>query len=73
MNKTESGQFINAWLCDSEVITREKMTELEKAKGDMDYAKHKGGFAYKQAKRHYEKLLRRAKRNGRQPRATESV
>ena len=36
-----------------------EMDELEKAKADMDYMRHKGGFAYKQAKAHYEKVRRR--------------
>lgn len=40
-----------------------EMTELEKAKADMDFQRHKGGFAYKQAKRHYEKLLRKERKN----------
>ncbi len=35
-----------------------EMTELEKAKADMDFYRHKGGFGYKQAKRHYERKLR---------------
>ncbi len=37
----------------------EDMTPLQKAKADMDFARHKGGFAYKQAKRHYMKMLRK--------------
>ena len=36
-----------------------EMTEPEKAKADMEYARRKGGFAYKQAKRHYERLRRK--------------
>ena len=36
-----------------------EMTELERAKADMDFARRKGGFAYKQAKRHYERLRRK--------------
>ncbi len=42
------------------------MTELEKAKADMDFYRHKGGFGYKQAKKHYERVLRkeRMKENG---------
>ena len=39
------------------------MTELEKAKADMDFYRHKGGFGYKQAKRHYERVLRKERRN----------
>ena len=35
------------------------MTELERAKADVDYFRHVGGFAYKQARRHYGKLLRK--------------
>ena len=35
-----------------------EMTELEKAKADLDYAKRKGGFAYKQAVAHYKKVLK---------------
>ena len=34
------------------------MTELEKAKADLDCAKRKGGFAYKQAVAHYKKVLK---------------
>lgn len=37
------------------------MTELEKAKADMDYYRHIGGFGYKQAKKHYEKVLRKTR------------
>ncbi len=44
--------------------TREEMTELERAKVDVDYWRHRGGFGYKQAKKHYERLLRR---NGGRP------
>ncbi len=40
-----------------------EMTELEKAKADMDFYRHKGGFGYKQAKRHYERVLRKERRN----------
>lgn len=35
------------------------MTELEKAKAEMLYARHIGGFRYKQAKKHYQRLLRK--------------
>jgi len=55
------GQFINARISDAEAKRYEDMTELERAKADMDYAKHRGGFAYRQAKRHYERTLRRWK------------
>ena len=41
----------------------EKMSELDKAKADMDFYRHKGGFGYKQAKRHYERVLRKERRN----------
>ena len=34
------------------------MTSLERAKADLDFARHIGGFAYKQAKAHYKKVLR---------------
>ena len=34
------------------------MTSLERAKADLDYAKRKGGFAYKQAVAHYKKVLK---------------
>lgn len=37
--------------------------ELRKAKNEMDFARHFGGHRYKQAKAHYERLLRRAKWN----------
>jgi hypothetical protein len=40
-----------------------EMTELEKAKADLDYYRHVGGFGYKQAKRHYERVLRKERRN----------
>ena len=40
-----------------------EMTELEKAKADMDFYRHKGGFGYKQAKRHYERVPRKERRN----------
>ncbi len=39
------------------------MTDLEKAKADLDYYRHVGGFGYKQAKRHYERVLRKERRN----------
>ena len=37
----------------------EGMTELERARADLDYAKRKGGFAYKQALAHYRNILRK--------------
>lgn len=33
--------------------------EIMKAKNELDYARRIGGFRYKQAKAHYERLLRR--------------
>lgn len=54
-----AGTFLNARLADGPALRYEEMTPLQQAKADLDYWKHKGGFAYKQAKRHYEKLLRR--------------
>lgn len=33
--------------------------EIKKAKDELDYSKHFGGFRYKQAKAHYERLIRR--------------
>ena len=39
-----------------------ELTELERAKADMDFKKRKGGKAYFDAKRRYEKLQ---KENGR--------
>lgn len=39
-----------------------EMTELEKAKADMDFKKKKGGKAYFDAKRHYEKLQKKEMR-----------
>lgn len=42
------------------------MTELQKAKFDMEYYRLANNwFGYKQAKRHYGKLLRKEKMNGR--------
>jgi chaperonin cofactor prefoldin len=42
-----------------------ELTELEKAKADMDFYRHVGGFGYKQAKKHYERVLRKERnRNG---------
>lgn len=38
------------------------MTELERAKAEMDYKKRIGGFAYKQAKATYDRLLRKERR-----------
>ena len=38
--------------------------ELDKAKEEMNYYRHIGGFGYKQAKRHYERLVRRARCRG---------
>lgn len=55
------GTFINAKITMTTAKTYEEMSAIEKAKADMDYMRHKGGFGYKQAKRHYEKLLRRQK------------
>lgn len=40
-----------------------EMTELERAKADMDFYRHKGGFGYMQAKKHYERVLRKERRN----------
>lgn len=41
----------------------EDMDELQKAKADLDYMRRKGNrFGYKQAKAHYEKVLRRYRR-----------
>ena len=68
------GQFINARLSETPVVRYEDMTPLQQAKSDMDFMRHKGGFAYKQAKRRYEKLLRKeTTKNGRKPRSNESV
>ena len=58
------GSFLNARLTETEAKRYEDMDELERAKADMDYARHKGGFAYKQAKRHYERILRKWKDSG---------
>lgn len=38
------------------------MTLLERAKAELDYARRKGGFAYKQAKAHYDRVLRAQRR-----------
>jgi len=43
----------------SRIDGKREMNALEKAKADMDYRRHFGGFGYRQAKRHYEKLLRK--------------
>ena len=40
------------------------MTSLERAKADLDFARHIGGFAYKQAKAHYENVLRKTGKGG---------
>lgn len=53
------GEFTNARLSDSPPLRYEDMTPLQKAKADMDYQRHFGGFGYKQAKSRYERLLRR--------------
>lgn len=53
------GEFINARMARGPILTYAQMTPLQKAKADMDFMRHKGGFAYKQAKRHYEELLRK--------------
>jgi DNA (cytosine-5)-methyltransferase 1 len=55
----DNGTFINARISTCEALKYEEMTPLQKAKADMDYMRHFGGFGYKQAKRHYEKLLRK--------------
>lgn len=56
-----SGTFINARLTGTEAKRYEDMDELERAKADMDYARHRGGFAYKQAKRRYDRLCRKSR------------
>lgn len=62
------GQFINARLSDKPALRYEDMTPLQKAKADMDFFKQKGNFfGYKQAKKHYERLLRKERINGRLP------
>ena len=38
--------------------TTSGMTLLERAKADLDFARHIGGFAYKQAVAHYKKVLK---------------
>lgn len=40
----------------------ETLSELEKAKNDLDYFRHVGGFGYKQAKARYQRLLKKAKK-----------
>lgn len=40
---------------------RKELSELEKAKAEMDFQRKWGGFGYKQAKARYEKLLRKEK------------
>jgi len=61
----DNGTFINARISTCEALKYEEMTPLQKAKADMDYMRHFGGFGYKQAKKHYERLLRKEQRNGR--------
>lgn len=39
-----------------------ELTELERAKADMDFKKRKGGKAYFDAKRRYEKLQKENRR-----------
>ena len=56
------GTFINAKTSENAPKRYHDMTPLEKAKADMDYAKKKGGIAYKQAKAHYEKLKKKEER-----------
>lgn len=60
--KSENGQFINARMSNHDALRYEDMTPLQKAKADMDYYRHIGGFGYKQAKKRYEKLLRKEQR-----------
>lgn len=55
----ESGQFKNARLSRKKAKGYEDMTPLQKAHADMMHAKPRGGFAYKQARKHYERLLRK--------------
>ena len=40
----------------------ETLSDLEKAKNDLDYFRHVGGFGYKQAKARYQRLLKKAKK-----------
>ena len=56
-----SGQFINARLSTKTALKYEDMTPLQKAKADMDYMAHKGGYGYKQAVHRYKRLLRKEK------------
>lgn len=48
-----------------EVFIREDIEvsakDIEKARNEMEYQRHFGGFGYKQAKRTYERLLRKFK------------
>lgn len=54
------GEFINARLSETPAVRSEDMTPLQKAKAEMDFFKSKGNhFGYKQAKKHYERLLRK--------------
>ena len=63
------GEMLNRGrLSDEPALRYEDMTPLQQAKADLDYIRLRriGGFAYKQAKAHYEKLLRKEKaKNGR--------
>lgn len=57
-----TGEMLNRGkINDAPILRYEDMNEFEKAKADLDYYRHKGGNAYKQAKRHYEKLLRKGR------------
>lgn len=48
-------------ISDEPAKTYAEMDPLERARADVQYARHKGGFAYKQARAHYRNLLRRRK------------
>lgn len=58
----ESGQSNNARVSRKKAKCYEEMTPLQKAHADMMSAKNVGGFAYKQARKHYERLLREERR-----------
>lgn len=52
----------NGHISDTPALRYEDMTPLQKAKADMDYMKlTKNHFGYKQAKKHYERVLRKTK------------
>lgn len=54
------------YLSKKEEAPMDAFEEMRQAKAEMDYRRKGGGFGYKQAKRHYERIRRRweAERRG---------